>query len=291
MAISHAKGDPAAAQPDENFVYLFPFGHGVKHRVTQGYNGKFTHQGPENQYALDFDLDTGSPVFAARAGLVFDIKKNSNRGGASSAYNNDANYISVLHDDGTIANYIHLRLNGVLVAPGERVEAGQHIGYSGNTGVSSGPHLHFDVQVPSIDGRMHSIPIHFLNHDGKAVEAKEGSYYYAVHPGKPEFTVIFGSDLREEDFADHKAAAAKTGKTDLRFEKIDETYKVFVQNGTDGAKEITVEFKLRNLSPSRSQPLTVTVPALSERFLLLLRVRPGATSWEYGYTLRTKNAP
>jgi murein DD-endopeptidase MepM/ murein hydrolase activator NlpD len=291
MLVTYAKGDPATAKASENFLYLFPFEHGVKHRVTQGYNGKFTHQGLENHYALDFDLDTGSPVFAARGGLVFDTKKNSNRGGPGTAYNNDANYIAVLHDDGTIGNYIHLRLNGVLVAPGDRVEAGQLIGYSGNTGVSSGPHLHFDVQIPSVDGKMHSIPVRFLNYDGKAVEAKEGSYYYSVHPGGLEFPVVFGSDLREEDFAGYTAAAEGTGKVDLRFERVDETYEVFVKNGTDSAKEVTVEFRLRNLVASRGQPLTLTVPALTERFLLLLRASPGAASWEYGYSIRTKNAP
>jgi murein DD-endopeptidase MepM/ murein hydrolase activator NlpD len=291
MVVSYAKGDPSAARPDENFLYLFPFGHGTKHRVTQGYNGAFTHQDVENRYALDFDLDMNTPVFAARGGLVFDVKKNSNRGGMSPAYNKDANFISVLHDDGTVGNYIHLKAGGALVAPGDRVEAGQHIGYSGNTGVSSGPHLHFDVQVPTPEGRMRSIPIHFVNHDGKAVEAREGGYYYAAHPGKPEFRTVFGSDLKEEDFEAYSAAAAETGKVELRFERIDETYTVFVKNGTDRAKEVSVDFSLRNLAPSRPEPLSVTVPALTERFLLLLRALPRAASWEYGYSLRTKNVP
>jgi murein DD-endopeptidase MepM/ murein hydrolase activator NlpD len=291
MTISYARGDPATAAPDENFLYLFPFEHGTKHRVTQGYNGAFTHKGLENQYALDFDFDMSTPVFAARGGLVYDVKKNSNRGGSSSSYNKDANFISILHEDGTVGNYIHLKLNGALVAPGDRVEAGQLIGYSGNTGISSGPHLHFDVQVPTPEGKMRSIPINFLNHDGGAVEAQENSYYYASHPGKPEFRTVFGSDLKEEDFKGYSASATKTGKVELRFERVDETYEVFVKNGTEGAKEITIDFDLRNLLPSRPEPLTVTVPALTEHFLLLLRARPKATKWEYGYSLRTKNVP
>ncbi|MDR1625746.1 MAG: M23 family metallopeptidase [Spirochaetia bacterium] len=291
MAIAYAKGDPAAARPDEGCLYLFPFGHGTKHRVTQGYNGRFTHQDGENRYALDFDLAMNTPVFAARGGLVFDVKKNSTRGGMSPAYNKDANFISVLHDDGTVGNYIHLKAGGALVGPGDRVEAGQLIGYSGNTGVSSGPHLHFDVQVPTPEGRMRSIPVRFLNYDGRAVEAREGGYYYAAHPGKPDFQAVFGSDLREEDFRGYSAAAALTGKVELRFELIDETYTVFVRNGTDSAKEVVVDFSLRNLVPSRPEPLSLTVPALAERFLLLLRARPGATGWEYGYSLRTKNVP
>jgi murein DD-endopeptidase MepM/ murein hydrolase activator NlpD len=291
ITVNYAKGDPAAVKPDENFLYLFPFEHGTKHRVTQGYNGAFSHQDQENRYAIDFDFDMNTPVFAARGGLVFDVKKNSTRGGPSSAYNKDANFIAVLHDDGTVGNYVHLKAGGALVSPGERVEAAQLIGYSGNTGISSGPHLHFDVQVPTPDGHMRSIPVYFLNHDGRAVEAREGGYYYAAHPGKPEFETVFGSDLTEEDFKGYSAGTPETGKVELRFERIDETYTVFIKNGTDSAKEVSVDFSLRNLAPSRPEPLSVTVPALTEHFLLLLRARPGATSWEYGYSLRTKNAP
>ncbi|MDR3200580.1 MAG: hypothetical protein LBT68_03875, partial [Spirochaetales bacterium] len=66
---------------------------------------------------------------------------------------------------------------------------------------------------------------------------------------------------------------------------------VFVKNGTDSAQEVTVEFRLRNLVSSRRQPLTLIVPALAERFLILLRASPGAASWEYGYSIRTKAAP
>jgi murein DD-endopeptidase MepM/ murein hydrolase activator NlpD len=46
-----------------------------------------------------------------------------------------------------MALYAHLAAGGVLVRVGEHVEAGQHIGLSGNTGYSTAPHLHFAVQV------------------------------------------------------------------------------------------------------------------------------------------------
>jgi murein DD-endopeptidase MepM/ murein hydrolase activator NlpD len=289
MSIRHAKGDPAAARPDGNFLYVFPFEHGSKHRVTQGYNGSFTHKG-DNLYALDFDLDTGTPVFAARDGLVVEVKKNSNRGGPQPMYNKDANFISVLHEDGTIGNYVHLRQNGALVAAGDEVKAGQLIGYSGNTGVSSGPHLHFDVQVPTTEGKMRPLPVKFLNYDGTPIEeAREGEYYYAAHPGKPAFPVIFGSLLTEDDFRGYSQAAAQTGKVELRFERIDETYVVFVNNGTDSAQEVTVDFNLRNLVPSRPEPVTLAVPAGTEHFLIILRARPKVSGWEYGYTIRTKS--
>jgi murein DD-endopeptidase MepM/ murein hydrolase activator NlpD len=289
LSVRYAKGDPGSARPDADYLYVFPFEHGTKHRVTQGYNGAFSHQDAENRYALDFDFDMNTPVFAARGGLVFEVKMDSNRGGTSPSYNKDANFISVLHDDGTVGNYVHLRQGGALVSVGDRIKAGDRIGFSGNTGISSGPHLHFDVQVPVAEGGMRSIPIHFLNYDGSAVEAGEGGYYYASHPGGGAFETVFGRDLREEDFGDYSAVVERTGKVDLRFEQVDETYLVFIRNGADGEREVTVDFSLRNLVPSRPEPLTVTVPALTEKFLLLLRVRPRSTGWEYGYSLRIKN--
>ena len=199
MVVSYAKGDPNTAKPDPAFLYLFPFEHGTKHQITQGYNGAFTHSG-ENQYALDFDLDTGTPIMAARDGIVADVKQDSNRGGASTAYAQDANFILVWHEDGTFGNYVHLKKGGALVKIGDRIKAGQLIGYSGNTGVSSGPHLHFDVRVPTKDGKMQSVPIRFLGPDGRALEPAEGKYFYAFHPGKPSFPIVFGGKPRRRGF-------------------------------------------------------------------------------------------
>jgi murein DD-endopeptidase MepM/ murein hydrolase activator NlpD len=287
MLTSYAKGDPTSAKPDPNALYLFPFEHGTKHQVTQGYNGAFTHFG-ENQFAVDFDLDMGTPVHAARDGLVADLKKDSNRGGPSTNYSTDGNYILVQHDDGTFGNYVHLKQNGVLVKIGDTVRAGGKIGYSGNTGVSSGPHLHFDVRVPTEDGKMQSVPIKFSGHDGKPVEPQEGKYFYSVHPGKPAFPIRLGSELTNEDYTSYTAPAKSAGKIDLRFERIDSTYVVYVSNGFPEAREITVQFTLRRLTPSRPNPLTLTVPPKTENFLVLLKAAPKATSWEYGYSISHK---
>jgi len=285
MTVTYAKGDPATTKPDPGFLYVFPFEHGTKHQLTQGYDGTFTHSG-ENRYALDFDLDTGTPVVAARSGLVADVKQDSNLGGPSTSYAQDANYILVWHDDGTFGNYVHLKRGGSLVKIGDRVEAGQRIGYSGNTGVSSGPHLHFDVRVPTVDGRMQSVPIRFLGPDGGALEPTEGKYYYSFHPGKAPFPIVFGEDLTNEDFKDYGKASTVREKIDLRFDRIDSTYVVYISNGFAESYEVTVDFALKRLVPSRKEPLTVQIPARTERFLLLLKAEPKATSWEYGYSIR-----
>ncbi len=67
------------------------------------------------------------------------------RGGTEEHFKKRANLIFILHADGTIARYLHLQQGGAHVEVGDRVAAGALIGYSGNTGYSQSPHLHFDV--------------------------------------------------------------------------------------------------------------------------------------------------
>ena len=57
----------------------------------------------------------------------------------------EANLINVKHDDGTEAQYVHLTLNGALKNEGDSVVQGEVIALSGNTGKTTGPHLHFQV--------------------------------------------------------------------------------------------------------------------------------------------------
>ena len=80
-------------------------------------------------------------------------------------YAERANLIRIVHDDGSMAIYAHLRENGAMVRVGQRVSLGQLIGYSGNTGFSSGPHLHFCVQINSA-GHLVSIPFRMVGPNG-----------------------------------------------------------------------------------------------------------------------------
>ncbi|MGW4054559.1 M23 family metallopeptidase [Streptomyces sp. NPDC004779] len=88
----------------------------------------------------DFAVPVGTPVKAAGAGTV--VKAGPNGGGDGPAY---GNAIVVKHANGTYSQYAHL--SKIQVHVGQKVGAGQKIALSGNTGNSSGPHLHFEIRT------------------------------------------------------------------------------------------------------------------------------------------------
>lgn len=142
-------GDVSSAVNESDFVYTLPFEKSKKHSIYQGYNGKFSHQ---DANSLDFSLQTGDKVFSARGGKVVTVVTENNRSCKTKECANYNNKIVILHSDGTFAEYVHLRHNGSVVKVGDEVSQGQHIGYSGNTDWSQGPHLHFSVYVLKMDG-------------------------------------------------------------------------------------------------------------------------------------------
>jgi murein DD-endopeptidase MepM/ murein hydrolase activator NlpD len=165
------------AVPDD-YVYSLPYSPGSTYRVTQGYNGKFSHQG-SNQYAIDWKMPEGTPVRAARGGLVVKVKDDSDRGGASMEYDRYNNYVLIRHDDGTLGHYCHLQKGGVQVTPGQIVRTGDLIALSGNTGFSSGAHLHFCVFKTRSGRERVSIPVKFKDASGDPVTLAEGRKYRA----------------------------------------------------------------------------------------------------------------
>ncbi len=147
--------EPKKVGPVAGPAYELPW-RGGPFRISQGAGGDFSHQSPKGRYAVDIAMPVGTPILAARAGKVIATRNNQL---GRSPYPG-GNFVRVLHDDGTHAAYLHLHPGTVRVKPGDRVEIGSLLGKSGNTGRSTGPHLHFVVQK-EVDGELRSIPFRF----------------------------------------------------------------------------------------------------------------------------------
>ena len=136
----HARVDPAAR-------YRLPFPADRRFRISQAFGGRASHQGAQNYYAVDIGMPEGTPVLAARDGVVMTVDNDFFGAGLDMAkYGDRANNVRIVHADGSMAVYAHLQLESVRVQVGDRVRAGQQLALSGDTGYTSGPHLHFCVQ-------------------------------------------------------------------------------------------------------------------------------------------------
>lgn len=150
-------------------VYELPFRSERRLLVAQGFNGSFSHTDEYSRHAIDIGMAEGTPILAARAGVVMEIEEDFDGGGTDqSRYGDRANYIRILHADGSMAVYAHLKLESVRVTLGQSVNAGQQIAESGNTGFSTGPHLHFVIQR-NVGMRVVSVPFKLRKADGPAL--------------------------------------------------------------------------------------------------------------------------
>lgn len=138
-----------------------PFEETTERMVKQGNGGAFSHRG-RAEFAWDFDLPEGTPVLAAADGVVAEAVDLYHDGGPDPALEERDNFVTLDHGGALFSHYGHLAPGGVLVHDGEHVHRGQVIGRSGNTGYTSGPHLHFAV----IDYRNRSVPVCFVDVDG-----------------------------------------------------------------------------------------------------------------------------
>lgn len=168
----------AGARHDTAVVYELPFAAGKQFRVDQGPGGAFTHHG-NNENAIDFGMPEGTPIHAARAGVVEVVLDRFDQGGADPALRDSVNMILVRHTDGTYGEYVHLKQGGARVKPGQKVKARQLLGLSGNTGYTQGPHLHFAVFSPRDGTTRETFPVRFRVAKDRVVEVVEGEVYRA----------------------------------------------------------------------------------------------------------------
>jgi murein DD-endopeptidase MepM/ murein hydrolase activator NlpD len=151
--LRYAMGDPRLLPTQKS--YPLPW-RGGPFRLTQGANGQYSHFTPKGRYAMDIAMPEGTPIVAARGGTV--VKTENQQSGRGN--NPSGNYVRILHDDGTMGVYLHLMKGSVAVSEGSRVSAGSLLARSGNTGNSTGPHLHFVVQR-NVGLSLESIPFDF----------------------------------------------------------------------------------------------------------------------------------
>lgn len=151
--LRHALGDPRSQHVISS--YPLPW-RGGPFRLTQGPGGRYSHTGPKGRYAMDIAMPVGTPIVAARGGMIIKTENSQSGRGTNPA----GNFVRMLHDDGTMGVYLHLKQNSVQVHEGQRVQAGDLLAQSGNTGNSTGPHLHFVVQK-NIGLNTVSIPFEF----------------------------------------------------------------------------------------------------------------------------------
>lgn len=164
---------------DDNYLYRLPYADHVSFPVLQGFGSKFTHTGSE-YFTVDFRMPEGTAVHAARDGIVAMVEERHNKGCQGMACAPFANYVVILHDDGTTGEYYHLAQDGVLVDSGDWVRQGQRIGLSGNTGNSNVPHLHFGVYHAIDWGKTQSIAVRFATREGPIARPRSGARYMSA---------------------------------------------------------------------------------------------------------------
>lgn len=160
---------------ETDYVYTLPWRPGESYLVNQGFHGYLSHKG-QDAYAADFDLPEGTPVTAARAGLVVSLENESNIGGPDESFREHANYVMLAHTDGTLTRYYHLARRTVAVDVGDWVEVGTVLGRSGNTGFSTAPHLHFDVCRPTATLELQTLSFRILNRGEPALPVQDMMY-------------------------------------------------------------------------------------------------------------------
>jgi murein DD-endopeptidase MepM/ murein hydrolase activator NlpD len=131
-------GDPGYYDRDGNSLERLLLRQPVTgHRISSGF-GMRRHPllGYRRMHnGIDFAAPTGTPIYAAGGGRLVRVGRHGGYG----------NYVRIDHGNGYETAYAHLSRFARGVASGGRVKQGQLIGYVGSTGVSTGPHLHFEV--------------------------------------------------------------------------------------------------------------------------------------------------
>lgn len=175
------------ARHDDSVRYRWHFEASTPRRLLQGVSRdtkemaagrliRYFRRTEDRKYAFDFELPEGTPVVAAREGIVRRVVDGHEKGGPQQGMAWKTNGVWISHADGTVAEYLHLR-KGIDVEVGQSVEAGDVIGRSGATGQLVQPELLFAVLAMDDDGDLESVPIRFDDGTSEGVVPVMGMYY------------------------------------------------------------------------------------------------------------------
>jgi murein DD-endopeptidase MepM/ murein hydrolase activator NlpD len=163
---------PAAADclartftPPAQSPYSLPYAVGSTFTMFQGNCPPNPAWGHHGKYAYDFQMPIGTPIHAMRDGIVIFTEDRYTDNDHTPGHENGA---WVEHADGSVANYLHMTQSSVVVVVGTAVQAGDLLGFSGNSGASDRPHLHveaFATRGPYV--KSNTVPITFNNADGE----------------------------------------------------------------------------------------------------------------------------
>ncbi|MBF0314917.1 MAG: M23 family metallopeptidase [Oligoflexia bacterium] len=183
-----------------------PFENGTAAYVSQGFGGAYSHNTTGGYYSLDFPVDECTPILAVGEGRVMEIKEDSNIGGTDPMYGNCANYVIIDHGEQAYGVYVHMCKNCVLVNVGDTVARGQTIALAGNTGMSTTPHLHLQINDFASGNSSNKSYIH---QGGESI-LTQGSTYTSVTTEGTIPSSFVSSYIPAERFSGNKIATMST---------------------------------------------------------------------------------
>ena len=198
----------------------------------------FNNHAGHDPYIRSFaEQRVGVPVFAARDGVVIDVRDNEPDENTTNDTEARANYVTIRHDADEITQYVHLR-RGIPVAVGDNVTAGTQIGWVGSSGMSMGPHIHFEVRQNNVA------------FEPMAGPCRAGNSYFADQPTLFDTPMVLGATFSNRSFGDFAAPPHDDAPHTGTFRVGSQTIYFKVEMANVGA---STRYRLKVQSPNASR--------------------------------------